>query len=58
MVSGADHSRLSLLMAAEYAVVGVFVYGVVRRPYASVTGVGPRLDTGGTHVDRHASAHL
>ena len=58
MVSGADHSRLSLLMAAEYAVVGVFAYGVVRRHHASITRVDRRPDTGGTHVDRHASAHL
>ena len=58
MVSGADNSRLSLLMTVEYAVVGVFAYGVLRRHHASITSVDRRHDTGGTHVDRHAPTHL
>ena len=58
MVTGADHSRLSVLMAVEYAFVGVFAYGVVRRQHEPITGVDRRPDTGGTHVNRHAPAHL
>jgi membrane protease YdiL (CAAX protease family) len=54
MVSGEDHSRLSVLMAVEYTFVGMFAYGVVRRNHASLTGVDRRPTTGGTHVDRHA----
>ena len=58
MVSGADHSRLSVLMAVQYAFVGVLAYGVVRRNSTPITGVDPRPDTGGQDVDRHAPAHL
>ena len=58
MVSGADHSRLSLLMAAEYALVAVFAYGIARRHHTPVTGVDRRPATGGSHVDRHTQAHV
>ncbi len=58
MVTGADNSRLSTLMAIEYAFVGVFAYGVVRRQHTSAIGVDRRPDTGGTHVDHHTPAHL
>ena len=58
MVSGADHARLSVLMAVEYAFVGVFAYGVLQRHHASITGVDRRPDTGGTNVDECASTHL
>ncbi len=54
MVTGEDHSRLSLLMAAEYAFVGMFAYRVARRHHSSLTGVDRRPTTGGTHVDQHA----
>ena len=53
MVIGTDHSRLSALMAIEYAVLALVICVSVR----------PRVDRrrptkGGTHVDRHASTHL
>ena len=59
MVDGADATRLSLLMSAEYAVVAVLAYLAARRQDSPLNGVDPRRhDTGGTHVDRHAPTHL
>ena len=59
MVDGADATRLSLLMSAEYAVVAVLAYLAARRQDSPLNGVDrQRHDTGGTHVDRHAPTHL